>query len=290
MTNQMTMQSAQRNLQTSASRMNELQERATTLDKIGKPSDDPTGTAESLRVRGQQAATAQFTRNADDGNSWLSVADEALSSAHDILAKARDLTVQGANTGALSPDAREAIAVQLDGLRTDLLNTANRSFNGRSVFAGTSDAGAAFAPDYSFTGVAGSSVTRRVGADTVVRVDADGAAAFGDGASSAFALLDGIAADLRAGVNVGSRLAGLDERLAAVRGTQGVVGANQTQILRAKDTLMDTTTFLETQRSGIEDLDLGQAILDLKMQQTAYQAALGVTASVLQPTLMDFLR
>jgi flagellar hook-associated protein 3 FlgL len=37
-------------------------------------------------------------------------------------------------------------------------------------------------------------------------------------------------------------------------------------------------------------VDLGRAILDLQLQTTNYSAALAVTAKVLPPTLMDFLR
>ena len=47
---------------------------------------------------------------------------------------------------------------------------------------------------------------------------------------------------------------------------------------------------LEARRSGIEDLDLAKVVLDMKVQEVAYQSALAVTARVLQPTLMDFLR
>jgi flagellar hook-associated protein 3 FlgL len=46
---------------------------------------------------------------------------------------------------------------------------------------------------------------------------------------------------------------------------------------------------LETQRSGIEDVDMAEVLMDLQLQQVAYQAALNVTAKVLQPSLMDFL-
>ena len=63
----------------------------------------------------------QFSRNVGDGNGWLSLADSALSSTDDVLKKVRDLTVQGANTGALSQPALDAIATEIDGLKADLL-------------------------------------------------------------------------------------------------------------------------------------------------------------------------
>ena len=290
-TNQMTALRSQEHLQAGATRLAQMQDRASSLKAISVPSDDPTGTAEALRVKALQSAAAQHSRNVDDGSGWLNTADSALTAADSVLAKVRQLTVQGANEGALSQDARNAIATEISGLRADLLADANASYAGRSVFAGTSDAGVAFRPDAAFTGVAGAAVTRRVGPETTVRVDADGAAAFGSGDDSVFALLDRIATDLRAGTpGIAGHLTAIDARVGALRGVQSDVGARHAQLLRAEDTLMDTSVTLEAQRAGLEDLDLGRAVLDLQLQQNSYQAALAVTAKVLQTSLMDFLR
>lgn len=288
-TSQTRMANSQFNLQSSAALLAKLQDTATSLKKITKPSDDPTGTADSMRVRTAQSQNAQFGRNIDDGNGWLSTVDSALSASTGILHQVRDLTVQGANDGSLSPAAKEAIATSLEGLRTDLLSKANTTYLGRTVFAGNSDAGVAFRPDLSYTGT-GTSVSRRVDTNATVPVDADGAAAFGTGASSAFALIDTIVADLRSGVSVGPSLAAIDSRLTALLNTQTASGARQNQITAAKDAIVSKTGTLEAQRGGIEDVDVGEIVIKLKQQEVTYQAALAVTARTLQPTLMDFLR
>ena len=287
--NQMTALQSQQHLQAGSVRLAQAQERATSLDKLSRPSDDPTATAEALRVKSLQSAHAQHTRNVADGDGWLSTTDSALIAADSLMAKVRELTLQGAN-GSLSPNAKEAVAVELEGLKADLLGVANTSINGRSVFAGTSDAGVAFRADYSWTGTAGSSVTRRIGPETTVAVDSDGSAAFGTGASSVFALIDDIATSLRTGGDVASHLTTVDARVSGLRSVQSDMGARHAQLLRAEDTLMDTKVTLEAQRAGLEDLDLGQAVLDLQLQNNSYQAALQVTAKVLQVSLMDFLR
>jgi flagellar hook-associated protein 3 FlgL len=288
-TNQMTALQSQQHLQAGSVRLAQAQERATSLDKLSRPSDDPTATAEALRVKSLQSAHAQHTRNVADGDGWLSTTDSALIAADSLMAKVRELTLQGAN-GSLSPNAKEAVATELEGLKADLLGVANTSINGRSVFAGTSDAGVAFRADYSWTGTPGSSVTRRIGPETTVAVDSDGSAAFGTGASSVFALIDDIATSLRTGGDVASHLTTVDARVSGLRSVQSDMGARHAQLLRAEDTLMDTKVALESQRAGLEDLDLGQAVLDLQLQNNSYQAALQVTAKVLQVSLMDFLR
>ncbi len=288
-TSQTRMANSQFNLQSAAALLAKLQDTATSLTKITTPSDDPTGAADSMRVRAAQSQTAQFGRNIDDGMSWLSTVDSTLSASTDIMRQVRDLTVQGANDGALSPIAKEAIATALEGLRTDLLGKANTTYLGRTVFAGSSDAGVAFRPDLSYTGT-GAAITRRIDTNATVQVDSDGAAAYGTGTASAFALIDSIVADLRSGVNVGPSLAAIDTRMTALLNTQTAAGARQNQITAAKDAIVSKTGTLEAQRAGIEDVDVGEIVIKLKQQEVTYQAALAVTARTLQPTLMDFLR
>jgi flagellar hook-associated protein 3 FlgL len=288
-TTQTQMRAAQSNLQTNLARMSQLQQQASSLKAIERPSDDPARAADSLAVRAEQRAVTQYSRNADNGNGWLTVTDAALSTTTDLLNKVRDLTVQGANDGILSATAKEAIALQLDGLKQDLLAQANTSYLGRSVFAGNSDAGVAFSTNTvtgatTFTGLPGATVQRRIGADTTVRVDADGGEIFGATAAnptSVFDLISNIAGDLRTGTPVAGRLATLDSRMKTVVTAQADVGVRQAQIQKAGETLVQHTGILEAQRAGIEDLDLGQAILDLKLQEVTYQAALSITAKVL---------
>jgi flagellar hook-associated protein 3 FlgL len=42
--------------------------------------------------------------------------------------------------------------------------------------------------------------------------------------------------------------------------------------------------------SEVENIDLPKTITDLQLQQVAYQAALGASAKMIQPSLVDFLR
>ena len=288
-TGQMLLHTAQQNLQTSMSGLAKLQAQAGTQKLISRPSDDPTGTAESMRIRSDQRAISQYGTNINDGLAWLTTADAALTSATDVMQRVRDLTVQGASSGSLSQTAREAIATELDSLKDALLAAANTQYAGRSVFAGNSNAGVAFQPDLSYTGVTGSTVERRVGASTTVRVDADGAVAFGAGATSTFALIDTIAADLRAGAPVSTHLTAVDSSMSAILGEQSRVGTRYAGLERSKELNMEQSGSLESQRASVEDIDLSKVILELKTQETAYQAALAVTARALQPSLMSFL-
>lgn len=288
-TNQTLARTAQQNLQASMSRMAKLQEQASSSTAITRPSDDPTGTANSLKVRSEIRANAQYSSNVSDAEGWLSVTDQALSNTTGILGRIKDLALSASN-GALSADNRKAIAVEMDGLKTDLLREANTTYLGRTVFAGTSDAGAAFSDgSYAFTGT-DAPTTRRLDSGTLMRVDTDGRNVFGTGDASVFKLVDDLSATLKSGGDISGYLGKIDAAANTVLVEHTGLGVRHSATLKAKDALLDESVSLEARRSGIEDLDTAKVILDMKLQEVAYQSALAVTARALQPTLMDFLR
>ena len=294
---------AQRTLQTQQAKLAELQDKASSLNKISRPSDDPAATAQALATRSLLAANAQYRRNIDDGNTWLTAADTALEQATNVMHRIKDLTVLAGN-GSLPQSGKDAIAAELESLNKDLVSIANTQHLGRNIFAGSSDAAGAFAagtprdpsvpgdtgtpPTFNGTGI--SPVERRISATQTVRVDADGAAIFGSGSGSVFDVVSKLAADLRTGTDVAPRVADIDAAFKNIVNGRAEIGTRQAQLERAGNVNTELEASLDAQRTGIEKADLGSVIMDLKLQETNYQVALAATARVLQPTLMDFLR
>ncbi|GAA3795265.1 flagellar hook-associated protein FlgL [Cellulomonas soli] len=281
------------NLQSNLRTMADLQTKMSSGKNVNAPSDDPAAASDMLRLRADQRTSNQYSRNATDAEAWLTTVDTALTSSLSALRRARDLTVQGGDA-ALGAQSREALAAEIDGVKAQLLSQSNTTYLGRTVFAGTSNAGVAFdSTTYAFTGtVAGVTppVERKVGDAVDVRVDADGAAVFGEGTTSVFALLDDIATQLRAGGDPTASLDDIDTHMDAMLTQVASVGARHNQVLTAQSTLADRQLALTTQLSSIEDIDLAAVILDLQAQEVAYKGALGATSKVLQPTLLDYLR
>ncbi|MFF2246515.1 flagellar hook-associated protein FlgL [Arthrobacter sp. NPDC058130] len=283
---------AQRTLQTQQSRLAELQEKASTLNKISRPSDDPAATAQALETRALLAANAQYGRNIDDGNTWLTAADSALEQATNVMHRVKDLTVLAGN-GTLPQSGKDAIAIELDALNSELLSIANTKHLGRNIFAGNSDAPEAFSgpipPSYNGAGL--SPVERRFSATQTVRVDADGQGIFGVGTGSVFDTVKSLADALRGGAApTQSQLDTLETGFNNIVDGRSEIGTRQAQLERASSVNTELEATLDAQKTGIEKADLGSVIMDLKLQETNYQVALAATARVLQPTLMDFLR
>ncbi|HEY1529243.1 MAG TPA: flagellar hook-associated protein FlgL [Galbitalea sp.] len=288
-TDQMLSGNANANLQLQLSQLATLQQESSSGKAIQKPSDNPTGIAQSLALGAQQSANAQYASNATDGTNWLNSVNGALTTTTTALQSLRTLAVEASNAAAQTPSSRASLVAQMNSIKSQLISAANTTYLGRPVFAGNSSSGSAFNSDYSYNGVAGSTVTRRIDSGTAVPVSGDGAATFGTGSDSVFALIDNITSAVTAGTDVNSQLAAIDSRISAVTNQQAITGSNYTRVQTGAATLTTEATNLTTQKSNIDNVDITKTILELTAQQNSYQAALDVTSKALQPTLISLL-
>lgn len=279
------------NLQNNITKIGSIQERMSSGKQISKASDNPGGTVSSMQFRSDKAAQQQYSRNADDGLGWLGAADTALASMVERVNRVRDLTLQGVSTGNYgSADSREALATEVDDIRDALVNLANTAYTNRPVFGGTTAGTQAYDLSGTYLGDDGT-VVRTVGDNTKVRVDIDGPTAFGTGSEQLFSVLKDIADNMRDNPgNLGASLDSLDKASGNLRAAQASVGARYNQITQMQQIAEDRVLSLTTQQSNVEDIDLPMTIMELQLQQTAYQAALAATAKVIQPSLVDFLK
>jgi flagellar hook-associated protein 3 FlgL len=85
-------------------------------------------------------------------------------------------------------------------------------------------------------------------------------------------------------------IATLDADIDAVTAQRAQMGAKANRVEQAQSRLSSLGITLTQLQSNIEDVDMAKAISDLASRQTAFQAALGVAAKTLPPSLLDFLR
>lgn len=277
-------------LQTNLDRLGTLQQQLSSGRAISQPSDSPVGTVSALQLRSTISENAQWSRNAQDGLGWLGTIDSALSSARTSVLRVRDLTLQGLNGGASSPQALNAIATEVDQLRNSLIGDANTSYLGRPVFGGTTTGKTAYDSAGNYLGDA-NPVSRTVGANQQVRVESTGPEVFGTGSGGLFQVLSTISSDLRNNPSaLSADLATLDSASNTMMTAAADVGSRYQRVDQMRQAADDRQVTLKSTLSGIEDIDLPKAMMDLQMQQVAYQSALGATAKAIQPSLLDFLR
>src|SRR5690606_37557249 len=90
------------------------------------------------RIMGYNASlqqNEQYQRNIDAAKAWVETTEDALAGINDVLQRARELAVSGAD-GSKSSAARQAIAMEIDELIGVLIQMGNSSLGGRYLFAG----------------------------------------------------------------------------------------------------------------------------------------------------------
>jgi flagellar hook-associated protein 3 FlgL len=278
-------------MQAGLGRLAKNQEQLTTGRVLNRPSDSPTDTTAAMRMRASLSDQTQYQRNGEDGRGWLAQADTALTSMLDQVHRARDIAVQAVNIVSLSPQAREALATEVDQLRQGLVSSANTTYVDRPVFGGVVPGSTAYDTSGNYVGVSGT-VERTVANGIKVPVNVDGPAVFGPAGSSVFDDLDQLATALRAANTAGIQAAmgGLDDAQDRITTALSDVGARANQVDRAIQAAKDTTLNLSSRLSELENVDMAKAATDMQMNQVAYQAALAATARLVQPSLSDFLR
>jgi flagellar hook-associated protein 3 FlgL len=259
---------------------------------VQKLSDDPAKASGILSLRAAQKAREQEAKNASNAATWVSLSDGKLQEAVQSFQRARDLAVRGASS--LQPVEREAIALELTGLRDELVGIANSRHEGQALFAGTAGgtAVAQVAGSWTYVGDQGA-VNRRVGDNELLAVNQTGDEIFGFSAGdNAFQMIDDVVALVRAGdaSGVGSSLTRIDAALGRVLYGNARVGAAGARIERVTTRNLSDQAAIRTELSNLEDVDLVEALSNLKLQETGYQATLTAMAKVLQPSLADFLR
>jgi flagellar hook-associated protein 3 FlgL len=283
------------------SRIARTQESISSGRQLTAPSDDPLGTQRSLGLRSAVEGAQQYQRNIDEATGWMETTDNALADAGSIVNRARELTVQGASDS-LGPEQRAAIALEIDQLVEAVKESANATFQGSYVFSGAATTTAPYAAGSNvFGGDATGTVARTIGPGVSVKINTNANDLFGSGAPAApdgklISTLQAISAHLKTDTAAAhdalrnGDLAALSANLDTLSQARATVGAVMSRLDSAKSRLADVELTTTKLLSETEDTDLTKAILDLTNQQNVYQAALRSGASIIQPSLLDFLR
>jgi flagellar hook-associated protein 3 FlgL len=279
--------------------VNKLQQQLTSGKTISTPSDSPTLTNRSLQTRADMSALTQQSRNINDATAWLETADSTLGNMLDLVHRARDLTVQGLNSGAGSAASAESIATEIASIRESLLGLANTKVQGRPLFGGVTPGTSAYdRTTGAYVGLPATGapvpVERRLSNVETIRVDITGLEVFGRAPDDLFGIIGRIATgvtDLGASGNAALRddLVALDGAITSMLTGIADIGARASRVERADQINLERSLTLKAQLSSIEDVDLPRTIMELQMQQTGYEAALSATAKAIQPSLQDFL-
>ncbi len=283
-----------------ATKLSATQQRMSSGKEISRPSDDPFATARALALASELDAHRQYQRNVDEAAAWQSVTDTALEKMTAIVQRSRELLVAGGSDGA-GQAARAAMADEIDQLIGALKQEAGTTYGGRYVFAGTQTA----TKPYAIGGADAylgdtAAISREIGPGVSVAVNVDGQSLLGNGQGAADGLLldnlRDIAQHLRGGTAADADalriadLQALDANLQNLSRARAAVGATTNRLETAGARLAQLEEATTKLLSDVEDADMAKTFVEFSTQQAVYQSALRAGASIVQSSLLDFLR
>lgn len=275
-------------------RMDTIQQQLATGKKIQRASDDPAGSSLALQHRRNINYETQMRRNIDSGLAFMNATESALIGATDSLQRARELTVQAASD-TLGPAERQAIAAEMNQLIRHLAQVANTRFGDAHIFSGHATDVAAYTvtegPNgpaaITYDGDAGQRL-RRISASDESAVNLTGAATFGSTFDDLIALRDDLV-NGAPGATLSTRVASIDAGIDRVLSARADMGARINRFEAARSQSEVTDIDLQGLRSGIEDVDLASAIVQLQGAELALQAAMGAIGRTNSMSLLNFL-
>jgi len=273
--------------------------------QIINASDAPNQAATIQRLKSILNKQDSYQSSLDTIKARLQGEDTTLKSVDDLLVRAKEIAVQGAND-TLSPGDRKALGTELKAVRDQILSLANtKDSNGNYLFAGSRVKQPAFVEmpngntvymgDQTHMNVRvgdqRSIPINRTGTDAFVpvpRTDTDGTVTGVGFFQSLDNLISGLnnsnGNDIRRGVGE------LDTLQQGVSMAQAQVGTNLNVVDQQSAVLDDTKLNLKTTLSSIEDLDYASAITKMNQQMMSLEAAQSSFAKVSQLNLFNFIK
>ncbi len=263
---------------------------------ISAPSDNPAGAASLVQNAAETSQADQFLRSSGSVLGELQNADSALNTVTTTLQQAISLGVEGA-TDTLNSSDRAALAVEAQGIQSQLLGLANLSYQGNYVFAGTASQTVPYVLDPTsssgVTYVGNSGVnTITVGTQFTVQTNLPGSELFSSPGADVFQAVQDLITNLQSDNTTGiSAAVGELNTAANYVDQQRVFYGNGINQLDSQQTFLNSqTTQLAQQENTIGGADLSQVISNLASEQTSRQAALESIGQTQQTNLFSYLK
>jgi len=291
-----------------ASRQVQLQNQAATGQRLTLPEDDPASMRRVIGLQAEAGELAQYRRNLERLQELATASFSAIQGLKAVSDRAGEIAVRA--DGLKGPAELNALADELDQLIHQAVAVANTRNRGETLLGGTQTAQAAFTASTDaqgrVTAVAyeGNLDAPEIAIDRSVTLSAHtiGANTSGNGPR-------GLITDTRAGADFFNHLISLRDHLRAgdlggVDNDRAALAADEENLLHHLGTQGGVQARIETslaminhRRESVEtlvsreaDADLPRTLVRLTEVQTAYQAALQSGASLLNQSLLDYLR
>ncbi|MGE5653845.1 MAG: flagellar hook-associated protein FlgL [Bacillota bacterium] len=300
-TNSMLTDGFMRNLRTNLKGLDVIQRKLSSGKEVNRPSDDPVRLQQILNLDTAQDQTEQFLRNIDNASSYLATTEGALNQAMSLLSRASELGTRSLN-GSNNQEAMDATAQEVKQLLEQLVEVANTAHTGRYVFAGTDTTTKPYSINTadltvtSHSAAKDGSIEYEVGPGVKMAINTTGSAAFGEiqsaNSQDAFTALKELADAMHSDnkTAVGAAMDKLEKASDKMLTSRTDLGARMNRLEATEDRYQEDLVNIKDLKSKSADADMAYVIMELKTQESVYQASLAAGARIIQPSLVDFLR
>ena len=292
------------NLRKQTEAMLQRQEQIATQKRINRPSDDPSGMGRVLEGRSTLTAIGQYMDNIKQGKTRLEFSENTLKLVDDLVQQARRIADEKSGSE-VTAEERQFAATQVKEIFDQVLQLANSKFGDRYMFSGDKTSTRPFRVEdpgdpytVSYQGDDGS--FRYPIADGVeVTVDADGRNYFQNSADGGVNIFDELR-DLIAGLGNTDLADGSTQIAATVDPLEGAhvqimnkrseAGPKLYRFQATEEHWLNMKNTVQAAIGREEDVDVTQAIIELKNLETAYQSTMAAASRIIQPSLVNFLK
>jgi len=134
------------NLRNSITNLSKSNEKLTSLSKYTRASDNTSAVSRALTIREQLYKREQHLTNLEDAESELSVAEDNLRTINSMLQTVNERALRGIN-GTMEEADRKVIALEIDNIKGQILQSINAKFGTRYLFANSNNSAAPFSFD-----------------------------------------------------------------------------------------------------------------------------------------------
>jgi len=272
-----------------------LQEMVSTEKRINRPSDDPIGMGKILDYRKILSSIDQYNTNITHGKTQIDLTESCVEAIDELVLEARRIAVEQ-SSGEL--ETRPTAAQEIKNIYDQILQLANTKLGDTYILSGHQIDTAPFTRDANYNATYhGDDGDKRiiVGDKLDIKVNVTGEDALRSGVDVFDALRDLISGledpNPAAGTaQIAAQITPLSNALDQIKGVRAEAASTFTQLETTENQLANFKLNIEDMLSDTEDVDMAQAIVELQIQQTAYETSLATAAEIIQRSLLDFLR
>lgn len=275
----------------------DMLEKISTLKRINKLSDDPSGAAKSIRYRDRIDNLDQFKSNIEFSKGYLDKTETAIQTMADNLMRAQELAISLSNA-TYDASSRDAGSKELKQIMNEIVNQANTTYAGRFIFSG-------FRTNTPSMGSEG----RYLGDDGAMFLQVDDGdfrqinmqarylfeATEGERDQGHFNMVDALDI-LHSGLtdnnidNIRIGMKELNHQIQKTTSYQATLGSLYHALESGENKVSNETIQAKEILSKVEEVDMFKASSDFHRSESILQSTLLASNKMLQPSLLNFMQ